>query len=203
MLYIKLLGHMNKPLAERMRPKTLDDYLGQEHLVGKNGSLINNIKKWIIPSLILWWPPWTGKTTLANIIATDSNREFYSLSAINSWVKDLREIIDRASKSHSLFTTQNPILFIDEIHRFSKSQQDSLLWAVEKWIITLIWATTENPSFEVIPALLSRCQVYIIKEFWKSDLKEFKENAPYKPIITINISPMPYFQLILFILRKF
>jgi len=161
---------MNKPLAERLRPKTLKDYISQEHLVGKSGSLTHQINQGIIPSLILWGPPGTGKTTLANIIATESKRPFYSLSAINSGVKDIREVIESAKKNTGLFTTKNPILFIDEIHRFSKSQQDSLLGAVEKGIITLIGATTENPSFEVIPALLSRCQVYILNHFSKDDL---------------------------------
>jgi len=168
---------MNKPLAERLRPKTLKDYISQEHLVGKNGSLTNQINQGIIPSLILWGPPGTGKTTLANIIATESKKPFYSLSAINSGVKDIREVIDSAKKNSGLFTTKNPILFIDEIHRFSKSQQDSLLGAVEKGIITLIGATTENPSFEVIPALLSRCQVYILNHFSKDDLLALLDKA--------------------------
>jgi len=168
---------MNKPLAERLRPKTLKDYISQEHLVGKNGSLTNQINQGIIPSLILWGPPGTGKTTLANIIATESERPFYTLSAINSGVKDIREVIDSAKKNSGLFTTKNPILFIDEIHRFSKSQQDSLLGAVEKGIITLIGATTENPSFEVIPALLSRCQVYTLNHFSKKDLLNLLDNA--------------------------
>jgi len=168
---------MNKPLAERLRPKTLKDYISQEHLVGENGSLTNQINQGIIPSLILWGPPGTGKTTLANIIATESKRPFYSLSAINSGVKDIRDVIDSAKKNSGLFTTKNPILFIDEIHRFSKSQQDSLLGAVEKGIITLIGATTENPSFEVIPALLSRCQVYILNHFSKEDLLNLLGNA--------------------------
>ncbi len=161
---------MNEPLAERIRPKSLEEFISQQHLVGDNGALTDHIKQGIIPSLILWGPPGIGKTTLANIIANESNRPFYSLSAINSGVKDIRDIIDKAKKSGGLFTTKNPILFIDEIHRFSKSQQDSLLGAVEKGWITLIGATTENPSFEVIPALLSRCQVYILNEFDKDDL---------------------------------
>jgi putative ATPase len=161
---------MNEPLAERIRPKTLEDYISQQHLVGKNGILTNLIKKGMIPSLLLWGPPGIGKTTLANIIATESKRPFYTLSAISSGVKDVREVIEKAKKSGGLFTAKNPILFIDEIHRFSKSQQDSLLGAVEKGWVTLIGATTENPSFEVIPALLSRCQVYILNSFDKEDL---------------------------------
>jgi len=161
---------MNEPLAERIRPKTLEDFISQQHLVGKTGALTQHIKQGIIPSLIFWGPPGIGKTTLANIIANESGRPFYSLSAINSGVKDVREVIDKAKNSGGLFTTKNPILFIDEIHRFSKSQQDSLLGAVEKGWITLIGATTENPSFEVIPALLSRCQVYILNAFDKDDL---------------------------------
>jgi putative ATPase len=161
---------MNAPLAERIRPKTLSDYISQQHLVGKNGILTNHIKQGIIPSLILWGPPGIGKTTLANIIAHESERPFYTLSAISSGVKDVREVIEKAKKSGGLFTQKNPILFIDEIHRFSKSQQDSLLGAVEKGWVTLIGATTENPSFEVIPALLSRCQVYILNSFDKEDL---------------------------------
>ena len=161
---------MNEPLAERIRPKTLADYISQQHLVGKNGVLTNLIKKGMIPSLLLWGPPGIGKTTLANIIATESKRPFYTLSAISSGVKDVREVIEKAKKRGGLFTAKNPILFIDEIHRFSKSQQDSLLGAVEKGWVTLIGATTENPSFEVIPALLSRCQVYILNSFDKEDL---------------------------------
>lgn len=157
------------PLAERLRPNNFDDYVGQEHLIGKNSTLRNVIEKGIIPSMIFWGPPGVGKTTLANIIATHTKQPFYTLSAINSGVKDIREIIDKA-KSQQLFGTKNPVLFIDEIHRFSKSQQDSLLGAVEKGTVTLIGATTENPSFEVISALLSRCQVYILKEQTKEDL---------------------------------
>ena len=168
---------MNEPLAERIRPKTLEDYISQRHLVGESGSLTSQIKKGIIPSLILWGPPGTGKTTLANIIAHESGRPFYTLSAINSGVKDIREVIDKAKNSGGLFTAKNPILFIDEIHRFSKSQQDSLLAAVEKGWVTLIGATTENPSFEVIPALLSRCQVYILNAFGKEDLELLLQRA--------------------------
>ncbi|SOU86287.1 replication-associated recombination protein A [Tenacibaculum dicentrarchi] len=161
---------MNEPLAERIRPQNLSDYISQQHLVGENGILTNHIKQGIIPSLILWGPPGIGKTTLANIIANESGRPFYTLSAISSGVKEVREVIEKAKKSGGLFTQKNPILFIDEIHRFSKSQQDSLLGAVEKGWVTLIGATTENPSFEVIPALLSRCQVYILNSFDKNDL---------------------------------
>ena len=161
---------MSKPLAERLRPQRLGDYLSQSHLIGENGPLKRQIEQGIIPSLILWGPPGVGKTTLANIIAQESGRPFYTLSAINSGVKDVREVIERAKKGDGLFTTKNPILFIDEIHRFSKSQQDSLLGAVEKGWVTLIGATTENPSFEVIPALLSRCQVYTLNPFSKEDL---------------------------------
>ncbi|WP_299257910.1 replication-associated recombination protein A [uncultured Aquimarina sp.] len=168
---------MNKPLAERIRPKSLEEYLSQEHLIGDDGSLIKQIKKGIIPSLILWGPPGVGKTTLANIIANESGRPFYTLSAINSGVKEVREVIDKAKQSGGLFTSKNPILFIDEIHRFSKSQQDSLLGAVEKGWITLIGATTENPSFEVIPALLSRCQVYVLNPFGKKELEALLDRA--------------------------
>lgn len=168
---------MNEPLAERVRPKTLEAYISQHHLVGEGGSLTHQIKKGIIPSLILWGPPGTGKTTLALIIANESKRPFYTLSAINSGVKDIREVIEKAKERGNLFSTKNPILFIDEIHRFSKSQQDSLLGAVEKGWITLIGATTENPSFEVIPALLSRCQVYILNSFGKEDLETLLTRA--------------------------
>jgi len=168
---------MNEPLAERIRPKTLNDYISQHHLVGESGALTNQIKKGMVPSLIFWGPPGTGKTTLANIIANESQRPFYTLSAISSGVKDVREIIEKAKQRGGLFTAKNPILFIDEIHRFSKSQQDSLLAAVEKGWVTLIGATTENPSFEVIPALLSRCQVYILNAFQKEDLEALLERA--------------------------
>jgi putative ATPase len=162
---------MEAPLAERIRPQKLEEYISQLHLVGPNGSLTQQIAKGIIPSLIFWGSPGTGKTTLAQIIAQESKRPFYILSAINSGVKDIRDVIDKAKQSGGLFTAKNPILFIDEIHRFSKSQQDSLLAAVEKGWITLIGATTENPSFEVIPALLSRCQVYVLNAFSKEDLE--------------------------------
>ena len=164
------------PLAERMRPTSLDNYIGQKHIVGEGAILQNAIALNTLPSIIFWGPPGVGKTTLANIIAHQLKRPFYALSAINSGVKDIREIIEKAS-SNNLFSPKNPILFIDEIHRFSKSQQDSLLGAVEKGIITLIGATTENPSFEVISALLSRCQVYILKHLEKEELLAMLELA--------------------------
>lgn len=168
---------MNTPLAERLRPSTLADYISQRHLIGENGALTQALHQGLIPSMILWGPPGIGKTTLANIIAKSSERPFYTLSAINSGVKDVREVIEKAKQKGGLFTTKNPILFIDEIHRFSKSQQDSLLQAVEKGWVTLIGATTENPSFEVISALLSRCQVYTLNPFDKADLKALLERA--------------------------
>ncbi|MBN8565830.1 MAG: replication-associated recombination protein A [Flavobacteriales bacterium] len=168
---------MEAPLAERIRPQHLSEYISQLHLVGEQGSLTHQIAKGIIPSLILWGPPGTGKTTLAQIMAQESKRPFFTLSAINSGVKDIREVIDKAKTSGGLFTAKNPILFIDEIHRFSKSQQDSLLAAVEKGWVTLIGATTENPSFEVIPALLSRCQVYVLNPFSKEDLEQLLYRA--------------------------
>ena len=165
------------PLAERIRPNSLEDYLSQSHLVGNQGTLRQHIINGTTPSLILWGPPGTGKTTLAHIIAQESKRPFYTLSAINSGVKDIREVIEKAKGAGGLFTAKNPILFIDEIHRFSKSQQDSLLAAVEKGWVTLIGATTENPSFEVIPALLSRCQVYVLEAFAKADLENLLQRA--------------------------
>lgn len=168
---------MNTPLAERLRPHTLSEYISQQHLIGPNGALTEGLKQGLIPSMILWGPPGIGKTTLATIIAQESERPFYTLSAINSGVKDVREVIEKAKQSGGLFTTKNPILFIDEIHRFSKAQQDSLLQAVEKGWVTLIGATTENPSFEVISALLSRCQVYTLKPFGKEDLKALLHRA--------------------------
>lgn len=165
-----------KPLAERMRPKSLSDYIGQDKLVGQKGALTNVLKTGRIPSMILWGPPGVGKTTLAQIIAETSQRPFYKLSAINSGVKDVREAIKKADEQN-LFQSEAPILFIDEIHRFSKSQQDALLGAVEKGTICLIGATTENPSFEVISALLSRCQVYILEHLSKDELIRLVENA--------------------------
>lgn len=167
---------MAPPLAERLRPKSLDEYFGQDHLVGKEAVLRLSIERGQIPSMIFWGPPGVGKTTLANIIANTLERPFYTLSAVNSGVKDVREVIEKA-RSNRFFSAPNPILFIDEIHRFSKSQQDSLLGAVEKGIVTLIGATTENPSFEVISALLSRCQVYVLQHLDKDALVKLVENA--------------------------
>ena len=168
---------MNTPLAERMRPRALINYYGQSHLVGPKGGLTKMIKNGVFPSIILWGPPGTGKTTLAQLIALEKERPFYQISAINAGVKEIREIIKKAENSGGLFTGKSPILFIDEIHRFSKSQQDSLLNAVEKGIITLIGATTENPSFEIINALLSRCQVYVLNPLAKSDLEKILKQA--------------------------
>ncbi len=164
------------PLAERMRPNKLDDYIGQEHLVGPGAVLRKAMESGSLPSMILWGPPGVGKTTLASMVAHVCDRPFISLSAINSGVKDIREAIDKA-KSQQFFTRPNPVLFIDEIHRFSKSQQDALLGAVEKGVITLIGATTENPSFEVISALLSRCQTYVLKHLEKHHLIAMIEKA--------------------------
>ena len=166
----------NQPLAERLRPTDFDTYIGQKHLVGKNASLRKMIESGSIPSMILWGPPGVGKTTLAKIIANQLKRPFYILSAVTSGVKDVRDVIDKA-KGHDFFGKPNPVLFIDEIHRFSKSQQDSLLGAVEQGVVTLIGATTENPSFEVISPLLSRCQVYVLKSLEKEDLLELLEIA--------------------------
>lgn len=167
---------MSLPLAERLRPKNLDEYIGQKHLVGKNSILRRMIDAGNISSFILWGPPGVGKTTLARIISTQLDVPFYTLSAINAGVKDVREVIDKA-KSQRFFNTRSPILFIDEIHRFSKAQQDSLLGAVENGTVTLIGATTENPSFEVIRPLLSRAQVYVLKSLEKKDLLELLERA--------------------------
>jgi len=166
----------NRPLADRMRPKSLDAYAGQDHLVGKSAVIRNMVESGSVSSFILWGPPGVGKTTLAKIISNQLNRPFFSLSAVHSGVKDVRETIEKARKQQ-FFDQPNPILFIDEIHRFSKSQQDSLLGAVEEGVITLIGATTENPSFEVISPLLSRCQVYILNSLSKDDLLMLIDHA--------------------------
>ncbi|MDY5800295.1 MAG: replication-associated recombination protein A [Candidatus Onthomorpha sp.] len=175
---------MNKPLAEVLRPESLNEYIGQSHLVGEGAILRSAIEKGDIPSMILWGPPGVGKTTLANIIANTLSAPFYQLSAINSGVKEVREVIEKAKQS------DNAILFVDEIHRFSKNQQDSLLGAVEQGIVRLIGATTENPSFEVISPLLSRCQVYVLKSLEKEDLLKIIERATgyYKQTFGINIT---------------
>ena len=173
----------NTPLAERMRPKKLDSYVGQTKLLGSNGTLKNIIKSGLIPSMILWGPPGTGKTTLAELLSKIQKRPFYQISAINAGVKDIREIIEKSKNRGELFTKQNPILFIDEIHRFNKSQQDALLGAVEKGTITLIGATTENPSFEVINALLSRCQVFILEPLPIESLREITSKAIREDVI--------------------
>ena len=173
---------MSEPLAERMRPRSLDDYVGQKHLVGEGAILRKMIDGGRISSFILWGPPGVGKTTLAQIIAHTLKVPFYTLSAVTSGVKDVREVIERA-KNNRFFDSASPILFIDEIHRFSKSQQDSLLGAVEKGIVTLIGATTENPSFEVIRPLLSRCQLYVLKPLGKDDLQGLLEKAIHKDVV--------------------
>lgn len=172
---------MSQPLAERLRPRTLDEYIGQHHLVGPGAVLRRMIEAKHISSFILWGPPGVGKTTLARIVATQLEVPFYTLSAVTSGVKDVREVIERAQKER-FFNQESPILFIDEIHRFSKSQQDSLLGAVEKGVITLIGATTENPSFEVIRPLLSRCQLYVLKPLEKEDLLLLLDRALHQDI---------------------
>ncbi|MEI7828575.1 MAG: replication-associated recombination protein A [Prolixibacteraceae bacterium] len=171
----------NQPLAERLRPVSLDDYIGQKHLVGEGAVIRKMIATGRLSSFILWGPPGVGKTTLAKIIANSLDRPFYILSAINSGVKDIRDVIEKA-KNNQFFSAKNPILFIDEIHRFSKAQQDSLLGAVEQGIITLIGATTENPSFEVISPLLSRCQVYVLQSLEKEDLLILLDRALHSDI---------------------
>lgn len=173
---------MNQPLAERLRPKTLDDYIGQKHLVGQGAVLRKMIEAGRVPSFILWGPPGVGKTTLAQIVSNKLKVPFYTLSAISSGVKDVRDVIEKAKNNH-FFNTVSPILFIDEIHRFSKSQQDSLLNAVETGVVTLIGATTENPSFEVIRPLLSRCQVYVLKSLEKADLLSLLNKAITEDIV--------------------
>ena len=176
-----------QPLAERMRPTSLDDYIGQKHLVGEGAVLRRMIESGHVASFILWGPPGVGKTTLASIIAHQLQTPFYTLSAVTSGVKDVREIVEKA-KSNRFFNSASPILFIDEIHRFSKSQQDSLLGAVEQGIITLIGATTENPSFEVIRPLLSRCQVYVLKSLGKDDLLELAHRAMEKDVVLRDLN---------------
>jgi putative ATPase len=187
------------PLAERLRPTSLDDYIGQAHLVGPGSVLRNSIESGKLPSMLLWGPPGVGKTTLASIISHQLKRPFYTLSAISSGVKDVRETIEKA-QGQKFFSAANPILFIDEIHRFNKSQQDSLLGAVEKGIVTLIGATTENPSFEVISALLSRCQVYVLKHLEKTELIHIVNIAMQKDeyLRELDIEVAEYEALLLF-----
>ena len=186
---------MLPPLPERMRPHDLDGYVGQRHLVGQGCILRNMIESGNLSSFILWGPPGVGKTTLSHIVAKSLGREFFTLSAVSAGVKDVREVIDRA-RSNSLFSGgASPILFIDEIHRFNKSQQDALLGAVEDGTIVLIGATTENPSFEVITPLLSRCQVFVLKSLEKDDLNELLNRALQKDEILshMNVRRMRYF----------
>lgn len=173
---------MNEPLAERMRPNTFDDYVGQQHLVGKGAILRNMVESGHISSFILWGPPGVGKTTLAHIIAKNLNVPFYTISAVSSGVKEVKEVIEKAKKS-KFFNSESPVLFIDEIHRFNKAQQDSLLAAVERGVITLIGATTENPSFEVIRPLLSRCQLYVLKPLEKADLLKLLNRAIEQDVV--------------------
>ena len=167
---------MSAPLAERLRPQSLDEYIGQQHLVGEGGVIRRFIESGNIPSFILWGPPGVGKTTLAKLVALALGRQMFTLSAIASGVKEVREVIEAAKKSR-FFSSAAPILFIDEIHRFNKAQQDSLLGAVEKGVVTLVGATTENPSFEVISPLLSRCQVYVLKAMNESELQTLLDRA--------------------------
>ena len=187
LLFVSLSDDMAQPLAERMRPKTLDEYIGQRHLVGEGAVLRKMIDAGRVSSFLLWGPPGVGKTTLAQIIAHKLDTPFYTLSAVTSGVKDVRDVIERA-KSGRFFNEASPILFIDEIHRFSKSQQDSLLGAVEKGIVTLIGATTENPSFEVIRPLLSRCQLYVLKSLEKDDLLQLLHRAITEDVELIPMS---------------
>jgi putative ATPase len=179
---VTLQSNMSQPLAERLRPRTLDDYIGQQHLVGEGAVLRKMIDAGRISSFILWGPPGVGKTTLAQIIAHKLETPFFTLSAVTSGVKDVRDVIEKAQKGR-FFNEASPILFIDEIHRFSKSQQDSLLGAVERGVVTLIGATTENPSFEVIRPLLSRCQLYVLKSLEKDDLLQLLDRAIHTDVI--------------------